>query len=84
MGKIHAGTPASSTRARRLSTFVHKAITGARTVAVPYKLGEVVIGDDPFNGRREGLVAAKNGIFVGLQTADEIVFYDYRQLRRPD
>ncbi|MBT2597204.1 hypothetical protein [Arthrobacter sp. ISL-72] len=84
MGEIFAGGPASSTRARRLSAFVHQTMSRARTVAVPYKLGEVVIGDDPFNGRREGLVAVKNGTFVGLQTADQIFFYDYRQLRRPD
>ena len=51
---------------------------------VPYRLGEVVVGDDPFNGRREGLVAVKNGTFVGLLTVDRIFFYDYRQLRRPD
>ncbi|MBT2551425.1 hypothetical protein [Arthrobacter sp. ISL-65] len=67
-----------------MTTFVHQTIARARTMAVPYKLGEVVVGDDPFNGRREGLVAVKNGTFVGLQAADKIVFYDYRQLRRPD
>lgn len=80
MGEI----PGSSTRARRLSAFVHDSMTRARTVAVPYRLGEVVIGDDPFNGRREGLVAVKTGTFVGLQTEDQIFFYDYRQLKRPD
>jgi hypothetical protein len=84
MGEIHAGEPASSTRTRRLPAFVHQTLARARTVAVPYKLGVVVIGDDPFNGRREGIVAVKNGTFVGLQTADQIFFYDYRQLRRPD
>jgi hypothetical protein len=84
MGEIHAGPPASSTKAGRLSAFVHQTLARARTVAVPYKLGEVVVGDDPFNGRREGLIAVKNGTFVGLQTADQIFFYDYRQLRRPD
>lgn len=84
MGEIHAGLPASSTRGRRLSAFVHQTLVRARTVAVPYRLGEVVIGDDPFNGRKEGVVTVKHGTFVGLQTADQIFFYDYRQLRRPD
>ncbi|MBT2550417.1 hypothetical protein [Arthrobacter sp. ISL-65] len=84
MGEIHAGAPAVSTRVRRLSAFVHQTLARARTVPVPYKLGEVVVGDDPFNGRNEGIVAVKNGTFVGLQTADQILFYDYRQLRRPD
>ena len=84
MGEFDAGTPAFSTRTGRLSAFVHHTIVRARTAAVPYKLGEVVIGDDPFNGRREGVVAVKNGTFVGLQAADQIYFYDCRQLRRPD
>ncbi|MEO5778505.1 UNVERIFIED_ORG: hypothetical protein ABIB19_003958 [Arthrobacter sp. UYEF10] len=84
MGEIHAGAPAPSTRARRLPASVHHTLARARTVTIPYKLGEVVIGDDPFNGRNEGLVIVKNGTFVGLQTADQIFFYDYRQLRRPD
>ncbi|WP_104045143.1 hypothetical protein [Arthrobacter sp. ZGTC412] len=84
MGEIPGGTLASSTRSRRLSAFVHHTMTRARTLAVPYRLGEVVIGDDPFNGRREGSVAVKFGTFVGLQTGDQIFFYDYRQLRRPD
>jgi hypothetical protein len=84
MEGIHAGTPASSTRVRRFSAFVHQTVARVRTAAVPYKLGDVVIGDDPFNGPKQGLVAVKSGTFVGLQTADQIFFYDYRQLRRPD
>jgi hypothetical protein len=84
MGGIQAGAPASSTRARRLSAFVHQTLARARTAAVPYRHGEVVIGDDPFNGRREGVVVVKSGSFVGLQSAGQIFFYDYRQLRRPD
>ncbi|MET3719122.1 MULTISPECIES: hypothetical protein [unclassified Arthrobacter] len=84
MGEIQASAPASSGRVRRLSTFVHQTLARACTAPVPYKIGDVVIGDDPFNGRNEGVVASKNRTFVGLQTADHIVFYDYRQLRRPD
>ena len=84
MRKIAAGAPASKTRFRPLSLVVHESLARARTVAVPYKLGEVLIGDDPFNGRREGTVTVKKGTFVGLQTEGQIFFYDYRQLRRPD
>ena len=84
MGEHLADTRGSETRPRRLSAFVHETIARARMVGVPYRLGEVMIGDDPFNGRREGPVAVKNGIFVGLQSADRIFFYDYRQVRRPD
>ncbi|WP_104044058.1 hypothetical protein [Arthrobacter sp. ZGTC412] len=82
MWAIPAGTLTSSTRPRRLSAFVHETLARAHTVAVPFKIGEAVTGDDPFNGRREGVVAVKNGVFVGLQTAGQIFFYDYRQIRR--
>jgi hypothetical protein len=84
MGEIPARRSASNTRPWRLSAFVNETIARARTAAVPFKVGEVVVVDDPFNGRREGQVAVKNGTLVGLQTADHIFFYDHRQLRRPD
>lgn len=84
MWEIPAGPPGSRIRTGRLSGFLHQSISRSRTVSVPYKLGEVVVGDDPFNGQREGLVAVKNGNSVGVQTAGRIFFYDYRQLRRPD
>ncbi|MBT2588403.1 hypothetical protein [Arthrobacter sp. ISL-95] len=84
MGEIHVGAPASGTRVGRLSALVRRTMARARTAAVPYRIGEVVIGEDPFNGRREGLVAVKKGTFVGLQTGGQMCFYDYRQLRRPD
>ncbi|WP_258806004.1 hypothetical protein [Pseudarthrobacter sp. NS4] len=81
-------TPASTsmlrTRPGRLSEFVHDALARVHTVAVPFRIGEPVVGDDPFNGRREGLVAVKNGVFVGLETAGQIFFYDHRQVRRQD
>jgi hypothetical protein len=84
MGEVHAGAPASSTRVGRISAFVHHTITRAGTATVPYRLGEIVIGDDPFNGRKEGVVAVRTGSFVGLQAGGQTYFYDYRQLRRPD
>ena len=84
MSKIAAGTPASRIPDGRLYAFLLQTISRARTNSVPYRLGDVVVGDDPFNGRRQGLVAVKNGNSVGLQTADRIVYYDYRQLTRPD
>lgn len=84
MPKIAAGSPASRIRDGRLSAFLIQTISRARTVSVPYRLGDVVVGDDPFNGRRQGLVAVKRGNSVGLQTADRMFFYDSRQLTRPD
>ena len=51
-------------------------------------MGQVLIGDDPFNGRRLGTVAVIEAPFVGLRTAgnppEDVLFYDYRQLRFPD
>ena len=83
MSKIAVGTPPSRIRDGQLYTFLIQTISRARTNSVPYRLGDVVVGDDPFNGRRQGLVASKNGTSVGLQTADRIFYYDYRQLTRP-
>ena len=83
MRKIAAGPPASRIRYGYLYAFLTQSLSRARTVSVPYRLGDVVVGDDPFNGRRQGLVAVKNGNSVGLQTADRIFYYDYRQLTRP-
>lgn len=84
MPKITACPPASRIREGLLYTFLVQTIARARTVSVPYRIGDVVVGDDPFNGRRQGLVAVKKGNSVGLQTADRMFFYDYRQLTRPD
>ena len=84
MLKIAAGPPASRIRDGRLYAFLSQTISRARTISVPYRLGDVVVGDDPFNGRRQGLVASKNGNSVGLLTADRMFYYDYRQLTRPD
>lgn len=83
MPKIAAGPPVPPIRNGRLYSFLTQTISRARTVSVPYRLGDVVVGDDPFSGRTLGLVAVKNGTSVGLQTADRIFYYDYRQLTRP-
>jgi hypothetical protein len=84
MGETAVGKPRTKAGPRGLAAFVHVSIARARMVAVPYRLGDVVVGDEPFKGCREGVVVVKNGTFVGLQTADGLVFYDHRQLRLPD
>jgi hypothetical protein len=84
MSKIAAGLPAPRIRDGRLYAFIIQTISRARTNSVPFRLGDVVVGDDPFNGRRQGRVAIKNGNSIGLQTADRLFYYDYRQLTRPD
>lgn len=85
------GFPASSQAQRqrnRLATVVSERMSRARAARIPFRVGQVLVGDDPFNGRRLGTVAVIEAPYVGLQmaggTPQDIVFYDYRQLRYPD
>ncbi|WP_066287436.1 hypothetical protein [Arthrobacter sp. B6] len=50
----------------------------------PYRVGDAVVGDDPFNGRHEGIVMSRRGSSVELGTAAGVFFYDHRHLRRQD
>lgn len=50
----------------------------------PYRVGDAVVGDDPFNGRHEGIVMSRCGSSVELGTAAGVFFYDHRHLRRQD
>lgn len=50
----------------------------------PYRIGDAVVGDDPFNGRHEGIVMSLRGSSVELGTAAGVFFYDHRHLRRQD
>ena len=84
MLEIQAGAPAQSIQSGRLSGFLAQTLQRARTAAVPYRIGDVLLGDDPFNGRREGTVVVKNGRSIGIRSSDRVYFYDHRQLRRPD
>jgi hypothetical protein len=84
--------PALLRRGRRLISWLSGAAEKVRTATVPFKIGDVVLGDDPFNGRRLGVVAVIRGSSLGLRTAadahpelvPEFVYYDYRQVRTPD
>ncbi|MCZ9882198.1 hypothetical protein [Arthrobacter sp. B2a2-09] len=73
--------------ARRLRQVFSRAAGQAKAVSSPFKVGDYVAGDDPFNGCTEGVVAVINGSSIGLRTAAPagrtVVYYDYRQLRRP-
>ncbi|BCW17852.1 hypothetical protein NtRootA9_05600 [Arthrobacter sp. NtRootA9] len=57
---------------------------GALSPRSPYRIGDAVLGDDPFNGRHEGTVVSQEGATVGVKTARGLFFYDHRQLRRLD
>ncbi|ADX71688.1 hypothetical protein D7Z96_13865 [Pseudarthrobacter phenanthrenivorans] len=50
----------------------------------PFKIGDAVVGDDPFKGRREGVVVFLQGTSAGVDTAQGVFFYDHRQLRHLD
>jgi hypothetical protein len=85
------GSPASPQaqyRQRRMARLLSNAVRRVRSPRVPFRVGQVLIGDDPFNGRRLGTVAVIETPYVGLRipgsARGHVVFYDYRQLRYPD
>ncbi|MFE5835634.1 hypothetical protein [Arthrobacter sp. NPDC056493] len=84
MLEIQAGAPAPNIQSGRSPGLLAQTLQRARRAAIPYKVGDVLVGDDPFNGRREGTVVVKNGRSIGIRSSDRMYFYDYRQLRRPD
>lgn len=73
---------------RRVANFLRGTVSRARAPRIPFRMGQVLIGDDPFNGRHLGTVAVIDAPYVGLRTggskAGDVTFYDYRQLRYPD
>jgi hypothetical protein len=87
-----AALPARRRGAGRLTAWIALAAERLRTATVPFKIGDVVLGDDPFNGRQMGTVAVIRGSSLGLRSATDghpdivpnIVFYDYRQVKKPD
>ena len=50
----------------------------------PYRIGDAVAADDPFKGRREGVVVFLQGTSVGVDTVHGVFFYDHRQLKQLD
>jgi len=82
---VKLSSPAHSTSAEGAQlNIVRSAWARVRAGRVPYHVGDVVIGDDEFLGRKEGQVMIKTGPLVGVKTPDGTFFYDYRQLRQPD
>jgi hypothetical protein len=47
-------------------------------------VGDAVVGDDPFNGRQEGIVMSHCGTSVELSAAAGVFYYDHRHLRPQD
>ena len=81
-------SPQAQHQRRRMARLLSNTVSLVRTPRIPFRVGQVLIGDDPFNGRHLGTVAVIETPFVGLRTAGNspglVVFYDYRQLRYPE
>ena len=87
MVKAHVQDLASMGRPVRLSTLVQRAyvrVFAAIRPRCPYRVGDAVVGDDPFNGRHEGIIMSHRGPSVELGAAAGVFFYDHRHLRRQD
>lgn len=87
MVKAHIQDLASMGRPVRFSTFIAKGwarLSKAFGPRCPYRVGDAVVGDDPFNGRHEGIVVSRSGSSVGVGTAAGTFNYDHRQVKYQD
>ena len=87
MVKAHVQDLASMGQPVRLSTLIAGAwarLLKTLDPKCPYRLGDAVLGEDPFNGRHEGIVMSRRGPSVELGTAAGVFFYDHRHLKRLD
>ena len=87
MVKAHVQDVASMGRPVRLSTLIARA--WGRALASfgprpPYRVGDAVVGDDPFNGRNEGIVMSHWGPSVEVGAAAGVFYYDHRHLKPQD
>ncbi|QHK21350.1 hypothetical protein GU243_18400 [Pseudarthrobacter psychrotolerans] len=87
MVKAHVQDLASMGRPVRLSALVVRArdrVRAAFRPRCPYRVGDAVVGDDPFNGRHAGIIMSHSGPSVELGAAAGVFFYDHRHLRPQD
>ncbi|WP_320537319.1 hypothetical protein [Pseudarthrobacter sp. IC2-21] len=87
MVKTHVQDLANMGRPVRLSSLVARLWRRTRAATrpkSPYRVGDAVVGDDPFNGRQEGIVMSHCGTSVELSTAAGVFYYDHRHLRPQD
>ncbi|GAA1774663.1 hypothetical protein GCM10009712_23250 [Pseudarthrobacter sulfonivorans] len=87
MVKAHVQDRAGMGRPVKLSTLIARAWSRALAALgpkSPYREGDAVVGDDPFNGRQEGIVLSHRGPSVELAAAAGVFYYDHRHLRPQD
>lgn len=87
MVKAHVQDLASMGRPVKLSTLITRArdrMLAAFAPKSPYRVGDAVVGDDPFNGRHEGIVMSHSGPSVEIGAAAGVFYYDHRHLRPQD
>ena len=87
MVKAHVQDLASMGRPVKLSTLLARAwrrVLAAFAPRSPYRVGDAVVGDDPFNGRHEGIVMSHSGPSVEVGAAAGVFYYDHRHLRLQD
>ncbi|MET3923817.1 hypothetical protein [Arthrobacter sp. UYEF20] len=75
-------------RPGRITRAVAKAAHRLRESRIPFRTGQVVVGDDPFNGRREGTIVVIRSPHLGLRIpgtpSGSLVFFDHRNVRYPE
>lgn len=85
---IGAAQPAHQQPAHRIARVLRQAAHRIYEGRVPFRIGQLVVGDDPFNGRREGTVEVIRAPFVGLRIpgtpAGTLMFFDHRNVRHPE
>lgn len=87
MAKGYAQDFSGMGRPISLGAFLAKAwggAIGAFGPRCPYRLGDTVLGDDPFIGRREGVVVWQDRRSVGVKTAYGVFFFDHRLVKPLD
>lgn len=85
MAKAVVRDPSSMGQPISLTKIAVQALTRIRKPFAPrspYKIGDAVVADDPFKGRREGVVVFLQGTSAGVDTAQGVFFYDHRQLSK--
>lgn len=85
---ISTAQPARPQPAARVARALRQAAHRVCEGRVPFRIGQLVVGDDPFNGRREGTVEVIRAPFVGLRVpgtpAGTLFYFDHRNVRQPE